>query len=433
MKLENTQKLKLPLPTMLLLCLVVLSGCAVGPEYHRPAPAGTNAVPTAFTVGEGTNQTEWKPAEPRAHLPRGEWWGIFADVELSRLEGLADSQNQQISAALARFAEARAAANVARANLFPQLQLDPSYTRQRTSFNQPQSGHAANIAPTYNTFTLPLEAGWEADIWGRIRRQVESARAQLAASSDALAAARLAIEAEVAADYFTLRDLDSDFDLVQRTAEAYRRSLELTVNRRQGGVATDLDVSQAETQLRTTEAALPALKLQRAQVIHALATLCGQPAPQFEMKAAQAELGQIPAVPASLPSELLERRPDIAAAEQRMAAANAQVGVAKGAFYPRVFFNGAAGFQSISASSWFDWPSRLWSVGPSVQFPLFTGGLNRAQLAIARASYDETVANYRQTVLGAFQEVEDQLAAQQLLEAQLTADLAALTAARRTL
>jgi multidrug efflux system outer membrane protein len=271
------------------------------------------------------------------------------------------------------------------------------------------------------------------DLWGRVRRQVEAARAGLSARADDLAAVQLSIQAEVAADYFGLRALDAEYDLIDRTAATYRRSLELTVNRRKGGVASDLDVAQAETQLRTAEAELPALRLERTKLVHALATLCGRAAVGFELSQEHADLPLPPDVPMSLPSDLLERRPDIAGAEQRMAAVNAQVGVAQGAFYPSVRLNGLAGFQSIDAATWFDWPSRFWAVGPTLNLPLFTGGRNRAQLALARASYDETVAGYRQTVLAAFQDVQDQLASQQLLKDQLEAGQAALKAAQRAL
>ncbi len=414
--------------------LLFLPGCTVGPDYHRPAPLGNNSVPSAFSVpAQPAAAGVWKPAEPSAHLPRGPWWQTFGEPALDRLETLASSNNQVLAVALARYDEARASVKIARADLLPQVQLDPSYTRQRTSFNQPQNGKAANISPTYNTFTAALQAGWEVDLWGRVRRQVQAARAQLAASAADVQAVKLSVQAEVAADYFTLRDIDVEYDLIKRTVEAYRRSLELTVNRRKGGVASDLDVSQAQTQLRTTEAALPALRLDRTRLLHALAVLCGQPATGFRLEGDRADLASVPDVPVALPSELLERRPDISAAEQRMAAANAQVGVAQGAFYPRVQFNGLAGFQSVDAATWFDWPSRFWAVGPSLELPLFTGGRNRAQLAQARAFYDENVAQYRQTVLSAFQEVEDQIAALQLLKAQLDAQEAALIAARRTL
>jgi len=417
---------------VLVFVTALLSGCKVGPDYHRPAPLATNSVPETFSQAANTNAAEWTPAQPSARLPRGAWWEIFDDQELTRLESLAAAQNQELAAAQARFDEARSSVNIARADLFPQVLLEPSYSRQRTSFNEPQSGHAAGISPTYNTFTLQLQAGWELDLWGRVRRQVQSARAQLAAAGEDLEAVKLSVAAEIATDYFTLRALDAEYDVVVRSVDTYHRSLDLTINRRKGGIATDLDVGQAETQLRATEAVLPALRLQRADLVHALATLTGQTPTAFAVTALTNAVKETPEVPVSLPSQLLERRPDIAAAEQRMAAANAQIGVAQTAFYPRVRFDGLAGFQSISASSWFDWPSRFWAVGPTLDWPLFTGGRNRAQLALSKSAYTETVAHYRQIVLIAFQEVEDQLAAQRLLAEQLQAQARALAAAQRT-
>jgi multidrug efflux system outer membrane protein len=426
--------------SFLLLSLFVIShssfltGCSVGPDYHRPSALGTNSLPTAYTVPDSaTNSTDWKIAAPAAQLPRGPWWHVFHDPELDRLENLSQVNNQELAAAVARFDEARASVNIAKSDWFPQVQLDPNYVRQRTSFNEPQNGQSARTAHTYNTFNLNLQAAWEIDLWGRVRRQVEAARARLAASADDLGAINLAIQAEVATDYFALRALDSEYDVLLRTAEAFRRSLELTINRRKGGVASDLDVSQAETQLRTTEAQLPAIQLDRSRLTHALAVLCGQSATTFSLAPDPLPSGQTPAVPGALPSELLERRPDIASAEQHMAAANAEIGVAESAFFPRLTLNGLAGFQSVDSSTWFDWPSRLWAVGPSLELPLFTGGRNHAQLAFAKASYNETVANYRQTVLSGFQEVEDQLAAQTLLDSQIDAETAALAAANQTL
>jgi len=414
--------------------LGLLAGCAIGPDYHLPAAIGTNRMPAAFAGAAAlTNMGNWKPAEPSAHLPRGVWWEIFGDSELNRLETAATEANQDLAVAFSRFEQARALVNVARADLFPQASATPSLTRQRTSVNMVDRGQASGVSHTYNTFTVPLDASWELDLWGRVRRQVEAARALLSAASDDLEAAKLAVQTEVATDYFVLRAMDAEYVLLQQTAEAYRRSLELTRNRRQGGIASDLDVAQAETQLTTTEAQLPAVDLQRAKLRHALGTLCGQVASGFEPAPAQGALTSSPAIPISLPSELLERRPDIAAAERRMAAANAEVGVAQTAFYPRLLFQGAAGFQSIDASTLFDWPSRFWAVGPSLELPLFTGGRNRAQLAAARSAYNSAVGSYRKTVLVAFQEIEDQLAAQRLLAAELDAENAALASARRTL
>jgi multidrug efflux system outer membrane protein len=420
---------------LLFFALFLLPGCKVGPNYERPAPLGEDSVPAKFSQlsTNAVSTPEWRPAEPSANLPRGPWWQVFQEKELDELETLAASHNQELAGALARFNEAQAAFSVSRADLWPQVSANPSYVRQRTSFNEPSDGHAARISPTYNTFTMPLQASWEVDLWGRIRRQVESSKARLIATADDLEGVKLAIQAEVATDYFTLRALDVEHDLLLRTAEAYQKSLDLTINRRKGGIATDLDVSQAETQLRTTQADLPGLRLQRTKLVHALSTLCGQSATEFHVGSNTNTARQLPEVPMLLPSELLERRPDIAAAEQRMASANAEIGVAEGAFYPSLTLNGLAGFQSVSASSWFDWPSRFWAFGPTIDLPLFTGGRNRAQLALARASYNETVANYRQTVLSAFQDVEDQIAAQQLLQSQIEAEAAALAAAQRTL
>lgn len=412
-------------------CLIVaaLAGCSVGPDYRRPNALKSEPVPSAFSVPSRTNELgEWKTAEPAANLPRGAWWEVFGDPELLRLETLAASGNQSLVAAAARLEQSRADLGLARSDFYPQFAAEPEVTRQRTSPNAPLQ----NSAHKYNNFVAPLNMNWELDLWGRVRRQVETARANFVASADDLESARLALQAEVALDYFSLRELDQERGVIANTIETFRRSLELTQNRRKGGIVSDLDVSQAETQLRSTEAELPAIDLRRARVLHALATLCGQSAISFQLTTGPLT-NTIPGVPARLPSELLERRPDVAAAERRMASANAQVGVATSAFYPRVFLSGAAGFQSVSADNLFDWPSRVWSLGPSVTLPIFTGGRNRSQLAGAHATYDEAVANYRQTVLSAFQEVEDQLAAQKLLASQIEAQNAALTAARHTL
>ena len=404
--------------------LAIIAGCSVGPDYHRPSALKSEPVPDAFTTQTTNNNFgEWKTAEPSAHLPRGAWWQIFDDTELDRLETVAASGNQNLAAAAARLEESRAQLGISKADFYPQISSDPELTRQRTSANAPlipKGTKNSNRAHTYTSFVAPIDLNWELDLWGRVRRQVQSARADFVASADDLESARLALQAEVALDYFTLRELDAERRVVADSIETFRRSLELTQNRRKGGIVSDLDVSQAETQLRSTEAELPAIELQRARVLHALAAVCGQSPITFQL-AAGSLTNAIPSVPASMPSELLERRPDIASAERRMASANAQIGVAVSAFYPRVFLTGAAGYQSIGADTLFDWPSRVWSFGPSVSFPIFTGGRNRSQLAGARASFDETVANYRQTVLTAFQEVEDQLAAQQLLATQLEA------------
>jgi len=416
-----------------------LAGCAVGPDYHRPAALPAQPLPEVFVTNSpaGTNAVIWKIAEPSDRMARGDWWRPFADPELDRLETLAVTNNQNLAAAAAQFEQARQLAAEARANLFPQLTAggtpNGDITRQRTSFNAPSFGQAAGQSSTYNTFTAPVYLGWEVDLWGRVRRQSEAARARLVAAADDLESARLAITAEVADDYFTLRALDNQHALIANTIETYHRSLDLTWNRRKGGIVSDLDVAQAATQLHNAEAQLPVIELNRTQLLHALATLCGQSPVDFTVATNDGAPVTIPEIPASVPGELLEHRPDIAAAERRMAAANADVGVARTAFFPSVRIDGLAGFQSVDFKTWFDWPSRLWAVGPSIQLPLFTGGFNRAQLAAAHAAYNETVAEYRQTVLNAFADVEDALSAQHLLATEWSAENDALVAARRAL
>jgi len=414
-----------------------LAGCAVGPDYHRPTALPGQPLPKNFSAANPTNGTIWKIAEPSANLPRGEWWQLFDDPELSRLETLALTNNQNLAAAAERFEESRALASAANADFYPQLTAggtpNGDLTRQRTSINAPNEGKANGSSFTYDTFTAPVYLGWELDLWGRVRRQSEAAHERSAASADDLQSGRLDVGAEVADDYFSLRTLDGEYKLLADTIEAYRLSLELTQNRRRGGIASDLDVAQAATQLHSVEAQLPDIKLRRTQRLHALAVLCGESPVDFFIATNSETAPAIPSVPPSVPSELLERRPDIAAAERRMAAANADVGVAKAAFFPTVRIDGLAGFQSVDSGTWFSWPSRFWSVGPSLQLPLFTGGLNRAHLAAAHAAYNENVADYRQTVLNAFGEVEDGLVAQRLLAEEWNAENEAVISAQRTL
>jgi outer membrane protein, multidrug efflux system len=415
--------------TLLLCAFLALAGCAVGPDYHRPTPVKSQPVPAAFTI----NGVVWKTAAPGANRPRGSWWTAFDDPALNRLEDLAAGGNQTLAGSGAALAQARDLVTEARSQFFPQISAAPSYVRQRTSRNAPVDGQPAGAAYTYNLFTAPVNVGWEIDLWGRVRRLTEGARARMSAAEDDLESLKLLLQAELAQDYFTLRAQDAEIHLLIGTAGAYQRSLDLTVNRRKGGVATDLDVSQADTQLHTTEAQIPALRLLRAQMLHAIAVLCGLPAIGFEVPERPVQELPVWQAPGVVPSEWLERRPDIAAAERRVAAANADIGVAQSAFYPSLTFNGQAALQSVNANTWISWPSRLWALGPSVNLPLFTGGFNRAQLAASRAAYDQAVADYRQTALTAFEDVEDQLAAQDLLAAQLGGENAALSSARETL
>ena len=410
-----------------LMALTFLAGCAVGPDYKRPA---ATTIPAAYS----TATNGWKAAEPHGDVPKGNWWEIFGDPELNDLESQAAAANQQLKVAVARFAEARAQMDVTRSGLFPNIAVSGSATRQRVSPNAPSTttGQASGHSPTYNDFTVPLDFSYEVDLWGRVRRGVESARAQAQASADDVETIKLMIQAEVAADYFTLRALDSQREVLFSSVQVFTKSYELTLNRRRGGVATDLEVAQAETILKTTQAQLPSVALQRAQVEHALALLVGQNASTFRIPE-RILSATPPLVPTGLPSELLERRPDISAAERRMAAANANIGVAKAAFFPTIQLNGLAGLESVDAGTLFNSSSRLWAVGPSLTLPLFEGGKLRANMRFAQAAYEEMVASYRQTVLTAFSEVEDNLAAQILLASQYELESGALVAARKQL
>lgn len=421
-----------------ILCVLgaALAGCVVGPKYARPDAMPEGPVPGRFaqTQVAETNSppeqtNEWKIATPIAHLARGAWWQEFGDPELNRIEELASNLNHNLALAVARLDEARALARAARADFYPNVNFAPGYSYGRTSAN---TANRVNAGETGEAYILPFQASWEIDLWGRVRQQVAASRARLQASEDEIESARLAVQSEVAADYFALSALNAEFSLVEKTIDSFKRSLELTMNRRKGGIATDLDVSQAETQLRTAEALLPSIDLQRIQLRNALATLCGRSPSQFEISPNPLPIAFQPIAP-GIPSELLERRPDVAAAERQMAAANAEVGVAQAAFYPRVTLNGLAGLQSINAGTLFNWSSRVWALGPNIDLPIFNAGRNRAELALTRARFAGTVASYRQTVLSAFQEVENQLAAQRLLAVNLAAEEGALTSAQRTL
>ena len=406
-------------------CLA-LAGCAVGPDYKRPE---ATAIPAAYAGA--TNG--WKVAAPQAQFAKGNWWAIFGEAELNELEGKASAANQELHAAVARFTEARAQLDVTRSGLFPSAGVSGLFLRQRNSANAPNGmGQALGSSGTYNDFYVPLDVSYEVDLWGRVRRSVESARAQSQASADDVATIELMIQADVAADYFTLRALDSERAVLNSSVEVFAKSLQLTRNRRAGGVASDLDVAQAQTVLKTTQAQLPAVALQRSQSEHALAVLVGESASTFRIPEHVLAVAP-PLVPPGLPSELLERRPDISAAERRMAAANASIGVATAAFFPTIQLNGLAGLETIDAGTLFNGSSRLWAAGPTLTLPIFEGGKLHASLRLAKATYEEMVANYRQSVLTAFSEVEDNLAAQSQLADQYDAESEALVAARKQL
>ncbi len=428
--------------------LLAGSGCMVGPDYRRPP----TTAPAAFKEPPPPN---WKTATPGDQLPRGRWWELFGDPQLNALEEQVSVSNQSIAQAEAQFRAARAAAGVARANLFPTVTAAPSASRSRSNTGRTGAtvvpgataggtgttgGTGATAAPaaaaatsgTVSVFEVPIDVSYEVDLWGRIRRQVESSVATAQASAGDLETMRLSMQAELAVDYFQLHGLDAERQLLTTTAGAYQKALDLTTNRYNQGIASGVDVAQAQTQLETTRAQAIDLDVQRTQLEHAIAVLIGKPPAELTISAAPIAV-KPPVVPVALPSELLERRPDIAANERRMAAANAQVGVAVAAYYPTLSLSGAAGFESTALSTLFDWPSRFWSLGASAVQTLFNGGGLHAATEQAKANYDAAVAAYRQNVLTAFQDVEDNLSALRVLDAEATQEAVAVAAAERSL
>lgn len=420
---------EISLPSIILFIIAavvaLLSGCTVGPNYIRPV---ATSIPSDYTNAS----SQWKIATPKDTLPKGNWWEIFGDTVLNKLEESALKSNQNLKAALARFEQARAQADIATSGLFPKIGIEVNATRQHDSNNRPLSntGKSAGEGYTYNNFSIPFDLNYELDFWGKIRRQVEAAQANLQSNADYLQWIKLEITSEVAADYFSLRALDTDKLTIDSTIGVYHKALKLVLNRRAGGLASDLEVTQAETVYESAKALLPANELQRIKFQNALAVLTGRNASQFSILPQPLNI-EPPVIPTGLPSELLERRPDIASAERLMAAANAKVGIATAAFYPSITLNGLAGLQSISSSNLFNWSSELWAVGTSLAMPLFEGGRLSAQLSEAKAAYKETVANYRQIVLEAFEEVENNLAAQRLLAQQFEAEESALESAQK--
>ncbi|MBF0551189.1 MAG: efflux transporter outer membrane subunit [Deltaproteobacteria bacterium] len=384
--------------------LLLFAGCTVGPNYVRPKAAA----PIAYKESEG-----WKVAQPRDHLIRGAWWEIFNDPQLNALEEQVNISNQNLAAAEAQFRQARALVQSARSAFFPQVTAGAAATRTRRSLN---TAGGSNISAGPDTdLMLPGNVSWELDVWGRVRRAVESSQASAQASAADLEATRLSLQAELAQDYFSLRALDAQKRLYDETITAYQKFLQMTKNRYEKGVASKADVLQAETQLKSTQAQAIDVGVGRAQMEHAIALLMGKPASDVSIPVAP--LATIPPpIPTGVPSELLERRPDIAAAERRAAAANAQIGVAEAAFYPKITLSGSGGFESSNLSNWLSWPSSFWSVGSALAATLFDGGSRQALSDQARAAYDANVAAYRQTVLTGFQEVEDNLAALRILE-----------------
>ncbi len=386
-----------------LLVLVLVTGCSVGPNYKQPAPV---ALPADW---------HWKKAEPRDTVAKGSWWEIFHDPELNRLESLAETQNQDLKAAMGRVDEARAKARLQGASFFPSLTLEPSYVRTQIPKDNPEfaiipvPGIEKRFLP-YNSFSVPLDLSYEIDIWGRVRRSFESAQAQAQASVADFENVLLTLHSDVAVDYLTLREYDRETVILQDTVKARTESLRINKVRVQAGRATNVDVAQAETDLTNAEAQLAAVQQSRAETENALTVLCGADVNQLALAFAPLDLTPPPGVPVGLPASVLERRPDVAEAERTMAARNAQIGVAYAAFFPAVSLTGQGGYLSARATDLFTWNNSIWSFGPTITLPIFAGGENVSNLQVARAQYDESVAQYRSTVLNSVKDVENALA-----------------------
>lgn len=426
----------LPLAVTLVFALL-LTSCVVGPKYARPSVETPSAYKEAGPVDPGSADI-WKTAKPADDAIRGKWWEIFNEPELNDLEEKAAVSNQNIAAAAANFLAARALVREARSQYFPTLTTNPSITYSRPSPGQfagllpgTSTGSGSNLK-SYTYYSLPFDASWEPDLWGRIRNGVRANVFAAQASAADLQNVRLSQQAELAADYFQLRAQDSLKEVFDATVIAYQETLNLNRSLYRAGLATDEAVAQAEAQLKAGQAQDTNLGILRAQYEHAIAVLTGQPpsALSLPMRPLQAKP---PKTPAGIPSELLERRPDIAAAERGVAQANAQIGVAKSAYFPSVLLSAAAGFGSSSFLSWFTWPSRFWSMGPSVAETILDAGLRKATMDQYRATYDQTVASYRQTVLTSFQQVEDNLASLRILALDIEQQDAAVEAAARSL
>jgi len=416
----------------LLAGMLLLSGCDVGPKYQRPALSAP--VPAAFkevTPEDLQKMDGWKTAEPRDSVLHGKWWEIFSNPELNKLEEQVDVSNQNVAAAFANFMAARALVREARSQYYPMVSVGGSIIGQ----HQPSSSSTIAKAASGTTFTeyaLPFDASWTPDLWGRVRNMVRANVANAQSTAADLENTRLTAQAELAVDYFELRGQDALKQLLDSTVVAYEQSLELTRALYETGIDSDESVAQAETQLESARAQDTGIAILRAQYEHAIALLMGQPASSFSLPVETLKTPP-PAIPFGVPSELLERRPDVAANERLMAQANAQIGVARSAYYPTVTLSATFGLQTTEGSSWFTWPSRLWSVGPAISETIYDGGLRRATLEQYRAQYDGTVANYRQTILTAFQQVEDNLAALRVLSKQIEEQDTAIRSAERSL
>jgi len=399
-----------------------IAGCAVGPKYNRPAVE----VPPAYKEAG-----DWKPAQPNEQNLGGAWWQTFQDQQLNALEDQINVSNQNLKAAEAQYTQSRAMLRYYRADYYPSINAGAAATRNRISDNRPP-GHLSTNGATYNDYQIPVELSYELDVWGRVRKTVESQRGQAQASAADLATVNLSLHAQLALFYFQARSLDAQEQLLNSTVAQYEQAYQLTDSRFKGGLASEVEVQQASTQLETTRAQAIDVGVLRAQYEHAIATLIGKPASSFHLSPLPLT-SPPPLIPPELPSALLERRPDIAAAERRMAAANAQIGVAKAAYYPNISLGATGGFESGVITTLLSGPSIIWSAGASAIAPIFDAGRRRASTDQAIAAYDQTVANYRETVLTGFQQVEDNLAALRILEKEAGTQQRAVVASQKSL
>jgi NodT family efflux transporter outer membrane factor (OMF) lipoprotein len=423
-----------------LLCVALLaSGCNVGPRYNKPEVQRPDAY-KELTPQDYPNTDGWKVAQPSDAVLRGNWWEVFNDPELNKLEEQVNVSNQSIAAATANFLAARAVVREARSGLFPTVGSSLGITESRQVSTRGTSGTTTTTSTSSSSsgafqgplYSLAIDASWVPDLWGRVRNTIRAQVAAAQISAADLANVRLTSQADLASNYFQLRTQDALKQLLDSTVVAYRESLRLQSVLFDTGIASDEAVAQAETQLETAEAQDTNIGIARAQFEHAIALLVGQPATTFSVPVEPLKASAV-AVPFGLPSQLLERRPDIAAAERSMAQANAQIGVAKAAYYPTITLGASGGLQSGSITDWFNWSSRVWSVGPSVAETIFDAGLRRATVQQFQAQYDSTVANYRQTVLTAFEQVENNLSSLRILSQQIQQQDTAVRSAERSL
>ena len=408
-----------------------LSGCMVGPKYVKPtapmAPGFKEQPPESFKESDG-----WKTAQPRDQALRGNRWEIFGDPQLNALEEEVTLSNQDLKVAEARFRQARAMIRFNRSAEFPTISTSPSIANERLSPNQPYFPQSVSANAT-GSFTLPFDLSYEVDLWGRVRRTVSASREEAQATAADLQTANLSLHAELAVDYFELRSADDQKQLLDDTVKAYADALQLTENRFEGGAAPRSDVAQAKTQLDGAQVQDTDITVIRAQFEHAIATLIGKPPAEFNITPAPKTALLLPVIPVGVPASLLERRPDIAAGERRVAEANDQIGIARAAFFPSLVLGATGGFTGTSITNWFNWPSRMWAVGPQMSQTIFDAGRRGAVSEGATANYDGTVASYRQTTLTAFQEVEDNLAALRILEKEAQQQREATVSAEESL